>query len=137
MGFFFTLYTKSHLNKIHQPALLEKQSKFPRYNMKCREKHDTTWKFPRSITFSLLHFMLYRGKSITFGTGWDEIQTLPRTAIPTKMYSNGPFSPSSSSPMSNIPNKVHTCQGERWLAEVHTHPPPLHQCQFRLKVHGL
>ena len=45
-------------------TLLEKQLKFPRYNMKCRGKPDTTWTIPRSITFSLLHFMLYRKKSI-------------------------------------------------------------------------
>ena len=31
--------------------------------MKCRGNHDTTWNIPRSITFSPLHFMLYRGKS--------------------------------------------------------------------------
>ena len=49
-------------------TLLEKQSKFPRYNMKCRGNPDTTWNIPRSIRFSPLHFMLYRGKSITFGT---------------------------------------------------------------------
>ena len=41
--------------------------------MKCRGKPDTTWTIPRSIKFSPLHiscydFMLYRGKSITFGT---------------------------------------------------------------------
>ena len=36
--------------------------------MKCSGKHDTTWTIPRSITFSPLHFMLYRGKSISFGT---------------------------------------------------------------------
>ena len=50
------------------PTLLEKQSKFPRYNMKCRGKPNTTWTIPHSITFPPLHFMLYRGKSITFGT---------------------------------------------------------------------
>ena len=44
-------------------ALLEKQSKFPRYNMKCRGKRDTTWNIPRSITFSPVHFMLYHRKS--------------------------------------------------------------------------
>ena len=49
-------------------TLLEKQSKFPRYNMKCRGKPVPTWNIPRSITFSPLHFMLYRGKSIIFGT---------------------------------------------------------------------
>ena len=49
-------------------ALLEKQSKFPRYNMKCRGKRDTTWNIPRNITFSPLHFMLYRGQLITFGS---------------------------------------------------------------------
>ena len=36
--------------------------------MKSRGKRDTTWNILRSITFSPLHFMLYRGKSITFGT---------------------------------------------------------------------
>ena len=51
-------------------TLLEKQSKFPRYNIKCRVKPDTstTWNIPRSITFFPLHFMLYRGKSLSFGT---------------------------------------------------------------------
>ena len=49
-------------------ALLEKQSKFPRYNMKCRGKRDTTWNIPRNITFSPLHFMLYHGELISFGT---------------------------------------------------------------------
>ena len=36
--------------------------------MKRRGKRDTTWDIPRSISFSRLHFMLYSGKSITFGT---------------------------------------------------------------------
>ena len=36
--------------------------------MKCRGKQDTTWNIPRSITFSPLHFMLDRRKSISFGT---------------------------------------------------------------------
>ena len=31
-------------------ALLEKQSKFPRYKMKCRGKPDTTWNIPRYIS---------------------------------------------------------------------------------------
>ena len=51
-----------------EDTLLEKQSKVPRYNMKCRGKPDTTWNIPRSITFSPLHFMLYRRKFITFWT---------------------------------------------------------------------
>ena len=38
-------------------TLLGQHFKFPRYNMKCRGKHDTT-----------VHFILYRGKSISFGT---------------------------------------------------------------------
>ena len=49
-------------------TLSEKYSKFSRYNMKCNGKHDTTWNIPRCITFSPLHFMLYRGKFISFGT---------------------------------------------------------------------
>ena len=36
--------------------------------MKCRGKYDTAGNIPCSITFSPLHFMLYREKSITFGT---------------------------------------------------------------------
>ena len=36
--------------------------------MKCRGKRDTPWNIPRSIWFTPLHFMLYRGKSITLGT---------------------------------------------------------------------
>ena len=38
------------------------------YILKCSGKHYTTWNIPRSITFSPLHFMVYRGKSIAFGT---------------------------------------------------------------------
>ena len=34
--------------------------------MKCSGKHDTTQNIPSSITFFTLHFMLYRGKSISF-----------------------------------------------------------------------
>ena len=49
-------------------TLLQKLSQFPRYNMKYRGKRDTTLNIPRSITFFLLHFLLYRGKSISFGT---------------------------------------------------------------------
>ena len=40
-------------------TMLEKQSKFPWYNIKCRGKQDTTWNILCSITFSPLHFMLY------------------------------------------------------------------------------
>ena len=40
--------------------------------MKCSGKADTTWAILRSITFSPLHFMLYRGKSNSFaGPGGD------------------------------------------------------------------
>ena len=35
--------------------MLEKQSKLPRYSMKCRGKRNTTRTIPRSITFSPLH----------------------------------------------------------------------------------
>ena len=70
-----------------RPALLEKQSKFPRYNMKCRGKPDTTWNIPRSFTFSPLHFMLYRGKSITFGTVWKVVGKLLESR---PFYNSGP-----------------------------------------------
>ena len=43
--------------------------------MKCRGKPDTTWNFPRSITFPPLHFILYRRKSITFGLGQCTLST--------------------------------------------------------------
>ena len=39
----------------------------PRYNTKCRGKQDATRNIPRNISVSPLHFMLYFGKSITFG----------------------------------------------------------------------
>ena len=60
---------KTHVAIIYC-TLLERQSRFPRYtgNMNCRGKPDTTWTISRSITFSPLFFMLYRGKSITFVT---------------------------------------------------------------------
>ena len=55
-----------------QTTLSENQSKFPRYNMKCRGKHDTTVheifrvvsRLPRNISC----YTVYRGKSISFGT---------------------------------------------------------------------
>ena len=55
---------------VFQPDFISKVqwSSRERYNMKCRGKWDNTWNIPRSITFSPLHFMFYRGKSITFGT---------------------------------------------------------------------
>ena len=46
--------------------------KFLRYNMKCNRKHDTTWTIPRSVRFSPLHSMLYREKSISFGTVYND-----------------------------------------------------------------
>ena len=52
----------------YSTTLLEKQFKFPRYNMKCWGNPNTAWTIPRSATFSPLHFMLYRRKLITFGT---------------------------------------------------------------------
>ena len=51
-------------------ALSKKLSKFPRYNTKCRGKRDTTRNIPHSISFPPQHFVLYLGKSITFGTVW-------------------------------------------------------------------
>ena len=48
------------------PTLLEKQSKFPRYNMKCRGKPFTTRTIPRSITFSPLHFILHISRKVDY-----------------------------------------------------------------------
>ena len=49
--------------------------------MKCNGKHDTstTWTIPRSITFSPLQFMLYCGKSISFGTVYPSLAFQNRT----------------------------------------------------------
>ena len=58
-------------NFLYRTLLEERQSQIPQYNMKCRGTPDTTWNIPRSITFSLLHFMLYCGKLIIFGTVYD------------------------------------------------------------------
>ena len=63
------IVTDWYMSGVHG-TLLEKQSKFPRYNMKCRGKPYTAWNLPHSITFSPLNFMLYRRKSISFGTGY-------------------------------------------------------------------
>ena len=51
-------------------TLFEKQSKFPRYYIKCRGKPDTTvLEIFRVVSrFPPLHFMSYRGESITVGT---------------------------------------------------------------------
>ena len=47
---------------------VRKVIKISAYNIKSSGKHDTTWNILRCITFSPLHFMLYRGKSISSGT---------------------------------------------------------------------
>ena len=60
----------------YSTTLLEKESKFPRYNMKCWGNPNTAWTIPRSVTFSPLHFMLYRRKLITFGT----VYTVPKSS---------------------------------------------------------
>ena len=44
-------------------TLLEKQSKYPWYNMKWRGIPDTTWTIPRTITFSPLHILCYIAES--------------------------------------------------------------------------
>ena len=49
-------------------TLSEKESNFLQYNIKCSGEHDTTWNIPCTFTFPPLHFMLYRGKYIFFGT---------------------------------------------------------------------
>ena len=72
-------------------TLSKKLSIFPRYNIKCRGKRDTTWNIPRSITFSPLHFMLYRGKSIFFWDSaypWIGIQIGPKFRISTGSNNN-------------------------------------------------
>ena len=52
------------ITRIHCP----KSNTISAYNIKSSGKHDTTWNILRCITFSPLHFMLYRGKSISSGT---------------------------------------------------------------------
>ena len=42
-------------------------SNFRDITYKCSGQHNTTWNIPRSITSPPLHFMLYNGKSISFG----------------------------------------------------------------------
>ena len=57
--------------------------------MKWREKPDTTWNIPRSITFSPLHFILYGEKWITFGTvhgGKYNCTFLPLKQSDTELY---------------------------------------------------
>ena len=44
--------------------------------MKCRGKRDTTCNISLRFTISQLHFMLNRGKSITFGTVWMVIERM-------------------------------------------------------------
>ena len=78
---------KSNPNfSLHCPILLEKQSKFPQYNMKWRGKPDTTWNILRSITFSLLHFMFNRGKSISFGTVYKVDDIWPNRSNSWKIF---------------------------------------------------
>ena len=63
-----TIPEPSRQNVQFYHTLLDKQFKFPQYKMKCRGNPNTIWNIPRNITFPLLHFMLYHGNSITFGT---------------------------------------------------------------------
>ena len=52
----------------------KKCSKFPRYDTKCRGKRETTRNILHSISFSLLKFVLYLGKSRNF---WDSVYPRP------------------------------------------------------------
>ena len=47
---------------------VQKVIQISEFNMKCRGKLDTTRNIPCSISISPLHFVIYLGKSITFGT---------------------------------------------------------------------
>ena len=47
---------------------VQKVKQIPRYNTKCRGNQDNTRNIPRSISLSPLHFVLYLGKSMSFGT---------------------------------------------------------------------
>ena len=49
--------------------------------MKSRGKRDTAWNIPSSITFSPLHFMLHRGKPITFVTVYTTYCSLKKQII--------------------------------------------------------
>ena len=57
-------YPQFHRHSEVKNTLYKKYSKCLQYTMKCRGKRDTN--IPSIITFSSLHFMIYRGKSITF-----------------------------------------------------------------------
>ena len=53
-----------------------------------KTRYSTTWNIPLSITFSLLHFMLYRGKSITFVTVCQEWRFRKVVITQRKLYQN-------------------------------------------------
>ena len=55
------------------------------YNTNCRGKRDTARNIPRSISFSPLHFVLYLGKSITFGTVYTVHQSIVTLSIPSSV----------------------------------------------------
>ena len=65
-----TIYVSQNFRSEYaRAALLEKQSKFRDITWNV-EENMRLWNIPRSITFPRLHFMLYCGKSISFGTVW-------------------------------------------------------------------
>ena len=51
-----------------RPYTVQKVIKISNINTKGRGKRDSTRNIPRIISFSLLHFVLYLGKSLTFRT---------------------------------------------------------------------
>ena len=68
------IVTKSIVNTSHY-SLAKKESKFPRNNLKCRGKRDTTWNIPRCIISCSI---AENRKSTTFGTDGMKIITYLR-----------------------------------------------------------
>ena len=66
---------------LNSRTLPKKLSNVSRYSTKCRGKRDTARNSPYSISFFLLHFVLYLGKSIAFVTVNRLILPTPRAVI--------------------------------------------------------
>ena len=100
--------------KASRPRTLSK--KFLRYNMKCLGKRDTIWNIPRSIMFSPLHFMLYRGKWNTFGTVYSQGLTYVSVGL-YWLHPTCTQAASLSKPLGPGGGKLHPKEVHIWVAQ--------------------
>ena len=112
------LWQALHKRWMPRPAGLEHcpKSFWDIRNMKCLGKRDTIWNIPRSIMFSPLHFMLYRGKWNTFGTVYSQGLTYVSVGL-YWLHPTCTQAASLSKPLGPGGGKLHPKEVHIWVAQ--------------------